>query len=650
MTAVTTQSASLTPDRLVYDLKIASEADISPNGQRVVYVVSEMSRETGKPISQVWISDIDGGNQRQLTRHPSPHSNPKWSPDGEAIAYVANRVEGDGSGIFVLPLEGGEAREITAHVGGPSQLTWSPNGDTLAYILTVDPDNPDETKRPDDQPAPVRVVKRPDYKQDGRGLVNDVRQQLFVVDVETGTRRQLTSAANDHTGPDWNPDGTTVGVQRSTFHGLYHQLVLIDLATGAETVVGERLHTIRDWHWTQDGASLLLIEAPHYAIGAALVLRDIATGTERTIASDFDWSPFSILGWKSGTEALLEGLQAGRGGLWTINTGDATVKQVASHPASGAAFVENHPAVVLNWNGSNRAGELAVCNLDTGETTFITHLNDAFFTETPSATIERRQVENEGFAIEYWLTTPVAFDPQKRYPIILDIHGGPHGAHGDGVNRVAELLAARGYIVVSPNPRGSGSYGDTFTEAVIGDWAGGDWRDLLAALDDALTLPYADSGRTGVYGYSYGGYMSAWAIGQTSRFKAAVIGAPITDLIANYGTADIGHHGGEFQWGGPVRERWEHLQERSPITYAHKATTPGLLLHPEEDQRCPISGSEQLFISLLHAGVETELVRYPGQSHGMLRSGPASYRVDFYERLLGWFDRFLATGSPSPEA
>jgi dipeptidyl aminopeptidase/acylaminoacyl peptidase len=644
MASISTYRVPLTPDRFVYDHKRANQAKLSPDGQRIVYIVSGSSRETGKPESQVWILDVDGANQRQLTWRNTPHGNPIWSPDGDAIAFVSSSIERPGSAIFVLPLTGGEPREIVVHKASPSDLAWSPNGKTLAYILEVDPDNPAEVEPPFGELAPVRIVKRPDYKQDGRGFVNDVRQQLFLVDAETGVQRQVTSAPHDHTSPRWSPDGATVGVHRVHYHGLYQQVVLVDVAAGAEKVIGNDRHFIRDWLWTADGQSLLLLHGPHYVIGSTLSLHHLAAGKERTITRDFTWYAESLYGWLDETRVLLAGVQAGRGGMWTIDTaegGSGEPVHVTPMAAFGQSFVTGHPSVVVAWNTGSRTGELAVHNLDTEQTTFITTLNDAFFADTPPAEVDHRTVENEGFTIDYWLTKPIDFDSTRRYPVVLDIHGGPHGSHGDGFNWAAQYLAAAGYLVVSPNPRGSLSYDDDFARAVIGDWGGGDWRDDIASLDDALTLPYADSDRTGIYGYSYGGYMSSWAIGQTTRFKAAVIGAPITDLIANYGTADIGHHGGEFQWGGRAQDIWDQMIAQSPITHVHKATTPSLLLHSEEDQRCPISGSEQLFISLLAAGVETEFVRYPGQSHLMPWFGPAEYRVDYATRLVAWFDRFL---------
>ncbi|HWV36689.1 MAG TPA: alpha/beta fold hydrolase, partial [Thermomicrobiales bacterium] len=487
--------------------------------------------------------------------------------------------------------------------------------------------------------APIRVVTRPDYKQDGRGFVNDVRQSLFVVNVESGEHRQLTTVANDHSAPRWHIDGTTIGVQRSTFHGLYQQLILVNAVSGDETIIGEPGETIRAWTWTPDGSSLVLIHAPHYAFNASIVVRELESGSERIVARDLDWTPAVLVGWTDEGRLLIAGASAGEVqlGALDISADHPTPQCIGSPGGHPAGELRGSRQLAVISDVPEHVGELDVYDLISRTSTEITSLNTSL--DLPE--IEKRQVENEGLTIDYWITKPVDFSPERRYPVVLQIHGGPHGAHGPGFNATAQLLAAAGYVVVLPNPRGSGGYSDAFTSAVVGDWGGGDWRDLLAALDDALTLPYTDADRVGVYGYSYGGYMSAWAIGQTDRFKAAVIGAPITDLIANYGTADIGHHGGEFQWGGPVRERWDHLLARSPITHAHKATTPTLLLHPEEDQRCPISGSEQLFISLLHAGVETEFVRYPGQSHGMMGSGPAEYRLDFYERLIAWFDRFV---------
>jgi len=245
------------------------------------------------------------------------------------------------------------------------------------------------------------------------------------------------------------------------------------------------------------------------------------------------------------------------------------------------------------------------------------------------------------FTIEAWLLKPPDFDPTKRYPVVLDVHGGPNGFYGYGFLNVQQCLATNGFLVVYSNPRGSSSYGRHFTQQVSGDWGGEDFRDLMAVVDAVLERPYADPERTGIFGYSYGGYMTSWTIGQTDRFKAAVCGAPCFDLESMYGTSDISHHFGELQWGGPPHDKTAWYAAHSPSTYAHRAKTPTLLVHGEADERCPIGQGEQMFVALKKAGCEVEFVRYPGGSHSFTNTGPLEHRHDYLSRVLGWFKGHL---------
>jgi dipeptidyl aminopeptidase/acylaminoacyl peptidase len=225
--------------------------------------------------------------------------------------------------------------------------------------------------------------------------------------------------------------------------------------------------------------------------------------------------------------------------------------------------------------------------------------------------------------------------------VVLDVHGGPHGNFGYSFGKGAAVLAGTGIIVVSSNPRGSGTYGRRFANLVRGDWGGGDWLDVQAALDAVLERPWADADRTGIMGYSYGGFMTAWALGHTDRFRAAVCGAPVFDLESFYGTSDIGHVWGAFQWGGELPEHRPWLVEHSPSTHIHNATTPTLIVHGEQDHRCPIGQGEQMFTALSRQGVEVEFVRYPGGAHLMLHSGPNEHKLDYYQRIVAWFSERL---------
>lgn len=654
MATATTEQARLTPDRIVFDLKNAGTPRISHDGTRIAYVLGGTERGSAKSVSHLWTMNADGSNQRQLTQEGTSTSDPVWSPDDASIAFVSNR--GGKSAICVLPLDGGEARVVTSHAQRPSALAWSPDGKSIAYTVPVDPENPDEAERDKDAPPAVRVIRRIDYKQDNRGYLNDVRHQVMVVDIASGERRQISTEMKDHSFPQWSPDGKTIAAKISDKNGMHSVLGLFPVDGGDVTTVGwGEDGGIGTFAWSRDGSFILFSGYPENSPQHEYYRYDVASGEIRQLTDDLDFSPEAgfptISGpaqpfWLDDTTALVHALKEGASGLWTINaeTGERNnvVHWNATH--AGLSVDDAGKTIVQGRADTNGPGKIIRADMDPGATTVLLDPNEAFFAESPAAQVEKITIDRDGWKIDAWISKPADFDPSQQYPVVVDVHGGPHGNAGFAFNIGDQILASNGYVVISPNPRGSGTYGREFGEAVRGDWGGEDWKDILAVLDHVLAEPWADETRTGIYGYSYGGYMTSWAIGQTDRFKAAVCGAPVFNMASFYGTSDIGHVFGENQWGGSPLDPGvaEFMEQRSPSTYVHKAVTPTLIVHGEADDRCPIGQGEEMFVGLLKAGCETEFVRYPGGSHLMLRGGPAQHRIDFYTRIGTWFDRFLA--------
>jgi len=642
----------LSPERLIFGIRFANEPAVSPDGSQIVYSQSETSADTLKSTSHLWQIGIDGSSPTQLTFAGQSNTNPIWSPDGSRIAFVSRRDGDKPHTICALPVTGGESREIIRHAANPLSLAWSPDGNAIAYTLPVDPDNPDEVPQDPDETPKVRAFRRLDYKQDNRGYLYNTRLQVMVADVASGTSRQVTTNLVDHTEPQWSPDNRRIAVKVINRNGIYQQLGIVDVETGVVTLVGDEDWTVGTYRWSPDG-SIIFFDGDEQNTAQTDYFRyDVAQGTLRRLTSDLAFSPeagYPTLGgpaqpvWLDHETTLIHAVEAGASGLWKVHAGTGAIDEVTRFEAthSGLSVDLDRRFVVQTLSTPLKIGELTVFDLETGSSKIVTHLNDAFFMESPVGTFEKSSVERASETIDYWVTFPPDFDEARQYPVVLDVHGGPHGAFGYGFGKSAAVLANAGIIVVSSNPRGSGTYGRRFANLVRGDWGGEDWLDVQAALDAVLKRPYADPSRTGIMGYSYGGFMTAWALGHTDRFKAAVCAAPAFDLASFYGTSDIGHVWGKFEWGGELPEHWEWLREHSPSTHIHNATTPTLIIHGEQDHRCPVGQGEQMFTALSRLGVEVEFVRYPGGAHLMLHSGPAAHKLDYYQRVVAWFTDHL---------
>ena len=286
-------------------------------------------------------------------------------------------------------------------------------------------------------------------------------------------------------------------------------------------------------------------------------------------------------------------------------------------------------------------GDLYLIDSASGSHNQLTAYNGDYFDQHPTPGFEKFTIIREGVEIESRLYLPPGFDPSGKYPLVLDIHGGPHNVFYDGFYAVQQVLATAGYLVLAVNPRGSGTYGTDFVKAVQGDWGGEDYLDILASVDETCSRPYVDSSRLGVTGYSYGGFMSSWIVGHDHRFSAAVVGAPVTNLSSFYGTSDIGVRFGEVELGGVRADALDAYREHSPLTYAPNVQTPVLLLHGEEDHGCLLEQSEQFFVALKRQGKDVEMVRFPGCSHGFQTSGHPRMREEYLARALAWFDKYL---------
>jgi dipeptidyl aminopeptidase/acylaminoacyl peptidase len=646
----------LTADALVYATIAASDPQVSPDGTRVTYTLSRADRDLDRSTTQVYLSAIDGADVRQLTRAGDRNREPRWSPDGTQIAFVSDRVEGH-SVLCVLPItEPGEAQELTRHGQPVGNFAWSPDGASIAYTTAFDPDNPDEQPLPKHRAPRVRVTRRLDYKQDNRGWLNDVRTQVFVVDTRTRERRRLTSESHDLWFPEWSADGGTLAARATIDNGIFSRLVLIDTATAETRRVGPELGSVGVWSWSPSGDRILFSGDEKPTPGAEIYVYDVATASITCLTTDLPCLPDvgfpSLSGpsqpvWLNDDEVLFHAMRGGESCYYRFNlrNGQLDREYATRSVSAGFSIDAAHRFIAQSCSSLGGPSEVAIYDRQTGQHQLITRHNVDLLQAAAPARWERFDLERDGTTIEAWLLKPADFHTGKQYPLVLDVHGGPHSFHGYAFNVIQQVLASHGFVVVYANPRGSGSYGREFAEMVRTDWGGEDYLDLMAVVDAALERPYIDRERTGIWGYSYGGFMTAWTIGHTPRFKAAVCGAPCFDLESMYGTSDISHAWGPYEWGGKPHEASEAFAAHSPSTFAHRATTPTLIIHGEADNRCPIGQGEQMFVALKQAGCEVEFARYPGGAHTMLRVGPPSHRVDILERLLGWFIEHL--GCPS---
>ena len=639
---------------LVYKLVNIASPSLSPDGSRLAFVRSHVDSDSMETRSQIMVMDMASGESAPFTSGESD-SSPRFSPDGRYLAFVRPDSEAK-SQIWIMSTGGGEARKLTDVAGGITDIAWSPDSDALAFVSDVDPDRAPDDHDPKKAPR-VSVVRRIRYRADGLGWRGEAFRHIFVVDRESGATRQLTDGEGDDSAPAWSPDGSSIAFvadRRPDRETATHSDVYVAPSSGGDIEPrSQGLSSVASLCWSPSGDSMAVVGSDDDIVGAGWQswlfvvepgcaprkLTDdsisVAGGyAPLTPAPEMRWTDdgcISFIADARGESAIYQ-VDAGTGYLRKV-TGGGLMSQISFDADAKSAVALTVPP------GS--AGDLRSVDMTSGAVAQLTDFNRKYFEEHPPAKLEKFTHSRGGFEIESRVLFPPDFDPESRYPLVLDIHGGPHGVFSDSFSPQQQILATAGYIVLAVNPRGSSTYGTDFMTAVLGDWGGEDYLDIMSAVDLICERDYVDEARLGITGYSYGGFMSSWIIGHDTRFKAAVVGAPCINLSSMYGTSDIGVRFGEAQWGG---RRWDALDaflEHSPLTYAPNVETPVLLMHGESDHRCPIEQSEQYFVTLKRLGKEVEFVRFPGSSHGFVRTGHPKLREEYLSRLLGWMNKHI---------
>lgn len=639
----------------LFRLKFVHDARFSPDGSKIVYSVSHIDgdKDDEKEHMALWLMAAETGETRQLTSGQTSDSSPQWSPDGKQIAFMSAR--GGAPQIYLIPVDGGEARALTKlKQGVGSGPEWSPDGKTIAFTATPD-------REPRDPKKPYRLDRHP-YRFDGMGYLDDVVQDIYVINVESGEVKQLTHDRMMNSQPKWSPDGQKI---------LYNRMFSVETSRwlpGLSLVDLEGNSSVVVWDWGVVSASAWLPDSQRIAfIGS--VIKALPGAKSDLWITDVNGSA---------PECRTAGLNVGVGGglqgdmpivsffstpLFITDDGKSAYTQVQKGGDISlyriALTGDEHWEAVLtgeraiHLQGIDRAerrilysvstlhdpANLYIADIEGGNEKALTSFNTDLLGEIAQPSVENLHFKCiDGVEVEGWIMKPA--HGEAPYPTVLYIHGGPYGAFGNIYSFDFQMLAGAGYAVLFINYRGSTGYGDEFATAITEGWGDLDYEDHMAAVDYVIAKGIADPDRLGVCGLSAGGFGTCNIIGKTQRFKAAVPENPVTNFMTLYGVSDIGVLIKDMMQGKP-HEKPELYTRLSPISRAHLCTTPTLLIQGEHDWRCPAEQSEQFFTVLKDNGCVVEMLRLPESPHGGSIAGALPVRRAHNEALLGWMNRHL---------
>jgi dipeptidyl aminopeptidase/acylaminoacyl peptidase len=652
----------------VFALEWASDPEISPDGSQVAYVRQSFDVKTDSRRRAIWLVGRDGGKHRPLAGSASSQSSPRWSPDGKRLAFVA--ADADGAQIHVHWLAEGVTARVTNLLDAPSQLAWSPDGRQLAFVMRVPsrreplevtlPQAPENAKWAE----PLKAIDRMVYRADGEGFLPDAFSQAFVVPADGGAARQLTDGPFNHDDLAWSADGSELLVSANRHENADlmpadSEIHAVDVATGAIRALTRRFGPDQQPAASPDGKYVAYTGFDDAFQGYQrqrlyLLRRD--TGEIRELAGDLDrdvqrpvWSRDSRRIYfeydDQGTTRVAECDLAGR----VTNLIDDLGGEGWSRPYGGGSFSVARDGTIA-YTANDPLDPAQVGLFDDGKPGRLTQLNDELLGQRELGRIEEiwSTTPADGRRVQSWLIRPPGYDPAKKYPLILEIHGGPFANYGPRFAAELQLYAAAGYNVLFSNPRGSTSYGEEFGNLIHHAYPGRDFDDLMGAVDAAIARGGVDGERLFVTGGSGGGVLTAWIVGTTDRFRAAAVQKPVINWASFALTADLPNVFYKYWFPAPPWEDYESYWQRSPLSRVGNVKTPTMVVTGEQDFRTPISESEQFYQALRIRGVDTLLVRVPGASHSLdVRPSQLNARIAY---ILAWFDKHDPAAPPPAAA
>lgn len=641
----------------IFDIEYVSDPQISPDGSKVLYVRNFKDIMTDRNLSNIWMMDFNGGNHRPLTTGNQNDYAPHWSPDGTRVLFLSNRDQS--SQIYMKWLDSGAETKLTNVQNTPSNLSWSGDGKWIAFNMFV-PGKEQHLATLEGKPQgaewndPAIFIDEMTYRSDGSGYLKPGNSQLFVLSQEGGTPRQITFAENNTGPPEWAKDGKSILFHANLnedrdYNQRNTEIYEVKLSDGSLKPLTDRQGADSYPRVSPDGSKIAFTgyddKLQGYQI-TKLYIMDRDGSNKREVSPDFDRDIDNVI-WSSdgkgfyfqyedkGNSKLAYMTVAGKVSDLTANVGGLSLGRPYN---AGTYTVAANGNYAYTLGGTLHPSDLGVGNRKTSGQR-VTGLNDDLFSYRKLGKVEEIWYKSsyDQRDIQGWICYPPDYDANKKYPLILEIHGGPFAAYGPWFSFEVQLYAAAGYVVLYTNPRGSTSYGEAFGNAIHHHYPGEDYDDLMSGVDAVIARGIIDERQLFVTGGSGGGVLTAWIVGKTDRFKAAVVAKPVINWYSFVLYSDgASYH--QYWFPGVPWENLEHYMKRSPISLVGNVTTPTLLLTGESDFRTPIAETEQYYRALKLQKVETGMVRIPGASHG-IAARPSNLMAKV-TNVLAWFQRY----------
>ncbi len=642
-----------------------SDPQLSPDGKSVIFVRRHITDEK-KYRSKLYIQTLTDKQMHPFTQGESNDTNPRWSPNGKTIAFVSDRS--GKNQIWTIPAKGGEAKQITFLKNGASNPLWSPDSQQVLVTTSL---GEDETLDSEDEKEEKQLVdkvyetEKVNYKADGAGLLPKKHAHLALIEKDGTIVKQVTAGPYDHSAGNFSPDGKQVLCYANQFDdpedAFLSDVYIIDLDAEEQTKITNSDGRYSSPLFSPDGSKISFLGHDQSYKNATLIeayVYDLATGETICVTENWDVvaadTAINDMGtgvqpagavWNSASSSLyLLGSTHGKTQLYTASL-DKEITCLCGGDRQIYAFnpSENADAIILAISDPTTPGDLFSFDKNTKEEQRLTAANEDWLAEKTISIPETFHFQaHDQSTIQGWIIKPVGFKDGEKYPLVVEIHGGPHAMYSYAFMHEFQVLAEKGYGVLYINPRGSFGYGQNFVNAVRGAYGQGDYQDILDAVDYALeTYVWIDHERIGVTGGSYGGFMTNWIVTHTNRFKAAVTQRSISNWISFYGVSDIGYFFNDWQLKASLLDNPDKLWEFSPLRYVKQVETPILILHSENDLRCPIEQGEQFYVAIKQQKKTAKLVRFPASDHNLSRNGDPSLRIKRLNEMTGWFAEYL---------